>query len=438
MSLLESLKSLVTPELLARASEFLGEGEANLSKGLSVGLPAAVLQAGSHAPDSPALTNAFDILGKIPTEDPVRAAQGQDAGTFLPDFLKSILGDKADAMSKVLGEVSGVKGAASGGLIALIGGLLMNFLGGKMKTDGLNPAGLVDMVGKEKGALLSALPAGLAGMFGGGADAMPKIGTATAVAAGSPVMATTSGLSETRSNTRWVAPALLAIFAIGGFLLFQSCQKSRAEGGGHGEETSTASHEANPNEKIAMEAREIKKPTDKQGPPSGQPAGDMSPAMAQPIEGQPGMVNLSLPGGMTITASDSGIETSLVNFIMDSTKPVDKTTWFNFDRLTFDTGKATLKPESDAQLKNMVAILKAFPNVSLKIGGYTDNVGDPAMNLKLSGERAKNVMMKIVTMGVAADRLDAEGYGEQHPEASNDTEEGRAQNRRIAARVSAK
>jgi len=104
----------------------------------------------------------------------------------------------------------------------------------------------------------------------------------------------------------------------------------------------------------------------------------------------------------------------------------------------FETGAPTLKPESQEQLTNIAEILKAYPAVKVKIGGYTDNVGDPATNLTLSQERATNVMNDLVKKGVAADRLTAEGYGDQHPIADNATPEGRAMNRRIALRVTAK
>jgi len=104
----------------------------------------------------------------------------------------------------------------------------------------------------------------------------------------------------------------------------------------------------------------------------------------------------------------------------------------------FETGATTLKPESEEQLKNIAEILKAFPAVKVKIGGYTDNLGDPAANMKLSQERATNVMKELVKYGVAADRMTAEGYGDQHPIADNNVPEGRAMNRRIALRVTAK
>ncbi|AUD00685.1 sodium-translocating pyrophosphatase [Spirosoma pollinicola] len=142
--------------------------------------------------------------------------------------------------------------------------------------------------------------------------------------------------------------------------------------------------------------------------------------------------------GVDLTLSGVGkIEEQLMEFI-NSDKAVDKTTWFDFDNLTFETGKATLKDESQVQLGNVAQILKAYPAVNIKVGGYTDNTGVAASNLKLSQDRANSVRVELEKLGIAKDRLEAEGYGQEHPVASNDTEEGRAQNRRISMRVTKK
>jgi K(+)-stimulated pyrophosphate-energized sodium pump len=79
-----------------------------------------------------------------------------------------------------------------------------------------------------------------------------------------------------------------------------------------------------------------------------------------------------------------------------------------------------------------------YPNVHLKIGGYTDNVGSAGQNLTLSQQRASNVREELMRMGVAPNRLAAEGYGQAHPVADNATEAGRALNRRISMRVTQK
>lgn len=403
MSLLETLKSLVTPELLSKASGLLGDSEGALGKGLAAALPTMVMGAGSQAADSPGLAKAFDLLkSHDETSDPTATAGATDSNP-ISEFLQSILGDKADAITSLIGNFSGVKGASAGGLMAIASGLLMNFLGGKVKTEGLNPAGLVSMVGQEKDSLMAALPAGLGSLLGG-----TKV--ASAAVSAPVVSAPEMGMP---SASKWLLPALVGILGIGGFGIFQSCQASKAAGDGHGE--------------VAKEAatKTVAAPSQSKEEPVA-------------VADRPGMFEFKLPNGKTIIGSESGIEGQLIAFVSDAGKMVDKTTWFNFDRLLFDTGKSTLKAESRDQLSNITAILSAFPNVKLKIGGYTDNVGDKNLNMKLSSDRATSVMNEVVGMGIAADRLEAEGYGDQHPEGDNTTEEGRAMNRRIAARVTAK
>lgn len=150
--------------------------------------------------------------------------------------------------------------------------------------------------------------------------------------------------------------------------------------------------------------------------------------------------SMKLDSGFELKGAKAGVESALVAFVKDSAKAVDKTTWFNLDRVTFQTGNAELDiDKSKDQLTNVAEILKAFPKLKLKIGGYTDNTGAAAANKKLSAERASAVVKALVGMGVAKNRLESEGYGPEHPECpTNDTEECKAKNRRIAVRVTAK
>lgn len=145
-----------------------------------------------------------------------------------------------------------------------------------------------------------------------------------------------------------------------------------------------------------------------------------------------------LATGVELNIPENGIENKLVTFIEDKEKQVDKTTWFDFDRLLFDTGKSSLQAASEEQLSNIAEIMKAYPQVELKLGGYTDNKGNPATNKELSQKRAEMVMEMLTKKGIDGKRLSAEGFGQEFPVASNETEEGRQQNRRVSARITKK
>jgi len=97
----------------------------------------------------------------------------------------------------------------------------------------------------------------------------------------------------------------------------------------------------------------------------------------------------------------------------------------------FAFNKTNILPESDETLEDLYNFLKENPYIRIRITGHTDNVGSAESNLKLSEERAKSVMNYIIAKGISADRISYEGKGESEPCATNDTEEGRAENRRV-------
>lgn len=106
--------------------------------------------------------------------------------------------------------------------------------------------------------------------------------------------------------------------------------------------------------------------------------------------------------------------------------------------IVFDTKKATLKEGSGSEvvLEQLKIFLDENPQVTkLRIEGHTDNVGQPADNEKLSGERALTIKKWLVDKGVAKERLIAVGFGEKKPIADNSKEEGRAQNRRTEFKI---
>jgi OOP family OmpA-OmpF porin len=101
----------------------------------------------------------------------------------------------------------------------------------------------------------------------------------------------------------------------------------------------------------------------------------------------------------------------------------------------FTEGSATIAPESEGRLDRVIAVLARCPEARVEVGAFTDSGGTAARNRALSEIRAASVVEYLSAAGVARDRLAAVGYGEANPIAPNETEEGRARNRRIEFKI---
>ncbi|MDX1478639.1 MAG: OmpA family protein [Saprospiraceae bacterium] len=124
-----------------------------------------------------------------------------------------------------------------------------------------------------------------------------------------------------------------------------------------------------------------------------------------------------------------------VESALASDNPDDKV--IQLDHLFFESGSANLTDASQYELDNIVQILNRYPDMQIEIGGHTDNTGDAESNLTLSRARAAADMPRRVSAGIAEDRLTAVGYGQTRPVADNDTEDGRAANRRTELKITA-
>lgn len=118
-----------------------------------------------------------------------------------------------------------------------------------------------------------------------------------------------------------------------------------------------------------------------------------------------------------------------------SMQPMEKGARIVVENILFNTGKATLRTESYTELNKLARLLNENPSVRIEVSGHTDNVGSAAVNNRLSGARAQSVKSYLEMQGVAADRMESAGYGFDRPIAPNDTEEGRAANRRVEIEV---
>lgn len=166
---------------------------------------------------------------------------------------------------------------------------------------------------------------------------------------------------------------------------------------------------------------------------SGLPAGTRAEALTG--ESAPTLQQTAETPSLPPNVPSTGIEARLRAFLVDATAPTARETWFDLDRLRFDTGKTSPQPASEAQLRAIAEILSAYPNARIVVGGHTDGIGDVRKNRTLSELRAKYVLRELTRMGVDASRLEARGYGADRPIASNSTAEGRARNRRISLGV---
>jgi OmpA-OmpF porin, OOP family len=301
------------------------------------------------------------------------------------------LGNNAGTIANIIGGLSGMKGGSVSSMLSMAAPLIMGMIGKQTNASGMGASALSSLLSSQASTVNAALPAQLSNVLG-------------FANASNDVKKVVNTVQDTTTGGFNFMPWLLGVAGLlAAFYFWKSCSAP----------------------KIETPAVVEKAVESTQNAAAG--------AVAAVAE----LFKVTLPGGVNLEAPKGSLEDQLVTFIQ-STDTVSKTLWFNFDRLLFETGKATLKPESAAQLTNVAAILKAFPKVAVKVGGYTDNTGNAAANMKLSADRAKSVAGELVKLGIASARLVPEGYGDKHPVASNDTPEGQAQNRRIALRVTAK
>jgi outer membrane protein OmpA-like peptidoglycan-associated protein len=106
-----------------------------------------------------------------------------------------------------------------------------------------------------------------------------------------------------------------------------------------------------------------------------------------------------------------------------------------FDLVTFGNHEFDLKEESRVELDILVGLLKREPELRVEVGGHTDNVGSDENNLELSGNRANSVKGYLASKGIEAMRIETKGYGAAEPIETNDTDEGRARNRRVELKI---
>ena len=380
-NLLDSVKSHITPDLIRQAAAQLGESEGGIAKaigGIAPTLLAGLLNKTGEAVTMDSVFNALSKFDPAVLDHPGSLIGGGNLAHNDPKdasghVLGSIFGAKVPAITNALAAFSGTRASSVSTLLGVVGPLVMGVLHQKISADDLNVSGFAHLLQNQQNSILGALPTGLGSIIG----------------LAQPGSSTPDNLPVAEGN-QWLWPLLL-LFALGLGITWYIKYGS-----------------------IPEEATRSETPP----PPAAE-----APVTVAP----PAVATLNFPAGTR--------EADMLAFVRDEKAVPDKKTWFDFPEIMFDVNKATLRPESETKLNAVLAILKEYPAVKLRIGGYTDSDGHDAVNLKLSGERANACKLWFIGKGIRPERLEAEGYGEQHPVAPNDSPENKAKNRRISFSV---
>jgi OmpA-OmpF porin, OOP family len=455
MNLLDSLKSYITPELVSSAASQLGESEGGIQKALGAALPTVLSAVMNKTQEGgPAAEGMFSLLQGAGTSGLLNNLGGlfgagankasSETASTGNNLLNTLFGDKLGGISSSLSSVAGVGSSSASSLLSAGASLVAGFLGNKINSEGLGLGGLATMLAGQKDSIMGALPGGMGNLLGmaglGGAGnaigaAVSNAGSAIGEAANSTV----ETVGDPEDGFGNALKTIIPLFLIGAlaFFFLRGCDNKKPAATVGAAADSVGASLNGTADSLATGASVA---MDSAGSAIGAGMDSLSADVKARFAKLGALTATNLPNGVSLNIPANGVESQLVKFIMDpATKSMTadqfKEKWFDFDRLLFDTGKSTIRRESQEQINNIAEIMKAFPTLKLKVGGYTDNTGNAKANLKLSADRAKAVMTAVVAKGADAARLSSEGYGVEHPMADNATAEGREKNRRVSARV---
>ncbi|MCJ7935305.1 MAG: OmpA family protein [Chryseobacterium sp.] len=406
LNVIDLIKGQLGPALVSQAASQLGESESGISKAIGGLLPAVVGGLANNA-NNPGVVDAITkasssgILGNL--------IGGSSSNPIITNLLSSLFGDKVSGLINSIASFSGISNNSAGSLLNLVTGATVGTVGKYAADNNLGASGISSLLNDQKGIVSTLLPAGLSlaslnigdwakgYKFDNDNDAIntpssegPKVEVTRST--------TPTGTFPDRNNNnegggsiwKWLLPLLLLIAA--GYFLWKQCEKK---------ETTTTTTTA-PDSTATSSTVDTAATSGTATP---------VPATAKTDE------NIDLNGVM-LKGYKGGMEDQMISFLKSggykdaADDAALKEKWYDFDHVNFKMGSSTeLEAGSQGQLDNLVAILKAFPDSKIKIGGYTDKTGNEASNVKLSQARADHIKAALAKAGVGGQVLGAEGYG---------------------------
>ena len=384
-SMLAELREMVSPELIAAITRQTNESDAAVTKATDAAIPAFAATIANRS-DEPGFMNEFVKLatGAVAYSDvmatAMRLASSPSAlDTTTPGWLATMFGKNVVSVTDSLTRYAGIRASTASSMLMAFAPIVLGYFGRLIRRHNLSATALAERMRAERPHIESAVPAGFE---------MPGIHQS--------YKATRELVDETTPHSAarhegWTLPiaALVAALCLSGVVWWEMASSKYSV-----------------------------------------PVSDTTP-VATGTTGT--LLSRPFPEQSRFAFRSGSAEDRLSKYLASSgsgSMNVD------LDRIGFGMGSATLTPPSQAQIDDIAAILREYPNATVTVAGHTDDLGNEQANLALSFARAETVAKALINAGVTADRVHAEGYGSQKPVAGNSTARGRAQNRRVTLEVS--
>ncbi len=405
-TLIDSLTNLVTP-VVGQIAGKLGESEAAVASGVTSSLGSVLGGLLYETRDATAFDQIFDsISSPPPSADPggdlqsavaALGATGVGFSNTSMRFLDTLFGAHTNLVVDLVGRTAGFKNPISASsLLSFAIPTVLNFIGKKVHDEGLDAPRLSILLASERDSILAAAPPGFMDVL----ESAPPVShverevARTAVPADRPYV----GDTRTEGSGRWLWPAVGVSAALLALIAISVSRPHRAE------------------QRVSTNVSAIDTVRSRPGAVLDTAGGEVNLG----ARGLGAYSRRALPNGVSLYVPANGMESRVIAFI-EGTQPTGTIASFDLDRLTFAQGSTQFLPGSREQLHNIASIMRAYPDVSVKIEGYSDNIGSPVNNLRMSQQRANAVKHALEVSGIARSRMK--------------TEAGGVRNRRVAVEI---
>jgi OOP family OmpA-OmpF porin len=371
----------ITPDVIHRTALQLGEDDDHLRSALSATVPSVLTALSDVASSETGATHLTRVIRGIDANRPgadsvasiLGSSAGREQGTTLFD---GETGERGSRIADAVARASGIKADSAHKLLGGATGAALLTIG--RRFDRIEPEGLRAMLGEQRGEFVRRLPGPVASLFANGKTA--AVDQRIPAPVGTPAIRRVAG----PDRKSWLAPLIL----LGALML------------------------------IAIPLlRAMRRPMVHPVAMHNLPAEAVARAT----------IPMALPNGQTLTVARGSAAYQLASFMAGTEATPAR---FTLSPMNFEFASTQLTPESIPTLDDVATIFRAYPTATVRVESYTDSVGTPAANLDLSRDRSETVKGLLGGKGIDPTRVTTAGLGQESPIASNQTEAGRAQNRR--------